>query len=152
MIEHIVFFTILLFAAWVFANVEIQIEGSGGWAANLPTWKIDNKWTKLFFSGRPLTGYHFYIILFIFVLAHMPVAVGLSHMTFQLEMRILSFFLFFWIFEDFIWFVINPAFGLKNFKAHKIWWHAPNWWWIMPREYWIFFPAAAALYYYSWCF
>ena len=30
--------------AYAFANVEIQIEGSAGWAINLPTWRIEKHW------------------------------------------------------------------------------------------------------------
>jgi hypothetical protein len=45
--------------AYFFANVEIQIEGSAGWAANLPTWRIEHHWLlDLFWGGRPMTGYH----------------------------------------------------------------------------------------------
>jgi hypothetical protein len=33
-----------LLMAFFFANVEIQIEGAAGWAANLPTWRIEHHW------------------------------------------------------------------------------------------------------------
>jgi hypothetical protein len=48
--------------ALLLANVEVQIEGSAGWAANLPTWRIEDGWLlDLFWGGRPMTGYHVYI-------------------------------------------------------------------------------------------
>ena len=30
--------------AIAFAKVEIQIEGAAGWAASLPTWRIEKHW------------------------------------------------------------------------------------------------------------
>ena len=41
--------------AFLFALLEIQIEGSHGWAANLPTWRLPPA-SKLrwLFGGRPL--------------------------------------------------------------------------------------------------
>jgi hypothetical protein len=30
--------------ALCFAQVEIQIEGTAGWAADLPTWRIEQHW------------------------------------------------------------------------------------------------------------
>ena len=36
--------------------------------------------------------------------------------------------------EDFLWFVLNPHFGLANFKPDKIWWHR-TWWGGAPRDY-----------------
>ena len=47
---------------------------------------------------------------------------------------------------DFLWFLINPAYGLRGFRKDKIWWHAPTWWWIMPRDYWVFFPLGCVAY------
>ena len=43
--------------ALFFAQVEIQIEGPTGWAANLPTWRVEQYWwLDWFWGGRPLTG------------------------------------------------------------------------------------------------
>ena len=30
--------------AFFFAHAEIEIEGAGGWAANLPTWRVEQHW------------------------------------------------------------------------------------------------------------
>ena len=40
----------ILALAWCFAHAEIQIEGGAGWAANLPTWRVERRsfWSQLF--------------------------------------------------------------------------------------------------------
>ena len=49
-------FTLLL--AFFFAKVEVHIEGPGGWAANLPTWRIEQHvLLDLFWGGRAMTGW-----------------------------------------------------------------------------------------------
>ena len=70
----------LALVAWVlllgffFANVEIQIEGSAGWAANLPTWRIEKHWLlDLFWGGRAMTGYHAWVFPFVALFFHLPV-------------------------------------------------------------------------------
>src|SRR5690242_5379610 len=41
-----------LLLAFFFAHAEIEIEGAGGWAANLPTWRIERHWLlDLFWGG-----------------------------------------------------------------------------------------------------
>ena len=148
--QHVLYATQLLLTSTLFAQLEIQIEGPHGWAAKLPTWKIENRWTRLFFSEKPLTGYHLYLILFMLSVVHIPYGLGLVSLNLAVEMRILSFFILFSIIEDFLWFVLNPAYGLKKFKQEHVWWHAAKWWWIMPRDYWIFLPVGIGLYVASW--
>lgn len=147
---HFLFFATLLVAALLFALIEIQIEGPHGWATSLPTWKIQNRWTRLVLGVKPLTGYHLYVLLFVLLAVHFPFALGLDPVTWAAEARVLSFYAFFWILEDFLWFVLNPAFGLARFRRENIWWHAPAWWGFMPRDYWIFTPVAAVLYWLSY--
>ena len=63
MITYLIFIIIVSYA---FGQLEIQIEGTAGWAKNLPTWRIENHWAlKVFWGGRPLTGYHFWAMIFI---------------------------------------------------------------------------------------
>jgi hypothetical protein len=69
--------------------------------------------------------------------------------TWQAELRILAFLVLFWIAEDFLWFVVNPAFGLSRFRRSDVWWQARSRWGIMPREYWLFTPVGVALYIFS---
>jgi hypothetical protein len=143
---HAIFFISLAVVSWLFALLEIQIEGPNGWAVNLPTWRIENRWTRLFYSGKVLTGYHLYSLLLSLVVVHLPFGLGLTPLTLRAEARVLAFFILFWVLEDFLWFILNPAFGLKRFRPQYVPWHAPTWWWIMPRDYWIFTPIAIFLY------
>jgi len=148
--EAISFFVFLVLTSGLFALAEVQIEGTnGGWAANLPTWRVKNRWTRLIYGEKPLTGYHFYLLLFMLVVVHLPFGMGFTPFTWQGEARALSFFTLFWVLEDFLWFAFNPAYGVKRFKPEHIWWHAPGWFWIMPRDYWIFTPVGLALYWLS---
>ncbi len=149
LLPHALFLAALLILTLLFALAEIQIEGSHGWAANLPTWRLDNRWVRRFYSSKPLTGYHLYAQLFILFVIHLPFALGLVRPAWHVEARLLAFFILFWIMEDFLWFLLNPAFGLKRFQPRHIWWHAPTWWWIMPRDYWIFLPVGLLLYWLS---
>jgi hypothetical protein len=63
-----------------------------------------------------------------------------------MESRVIAFIILFWIVEDFLWFVINPAWRISAFRRDRIIWHQHAWWGIMPREYWVFLPVALALY------
>ncbi len=146
---HVTFFASLAVLATLFALLEIQIEGPHGWAAGLPTWKISNRWTRLLYSSKPLTGYHLYTLLFTLLAAHLPFGLAMVPFTWRMEARALAFFVLFWVLEDFLWFVLNPAFGWKRFRRDHIWWHAPHWWWIMPRDYWVFIPVGLVLYHLS---
>jgi len=149
-LEHVWFALMLVSTATAFALLEIQIEGRSGWARRLPTWRVENRWTRLLMGARPLTGYHLYVHVFVLLLLHLPYALSLVTPTWAAEMRILAFLILFWILEDFLWFVFNPAFGIRKFTPRHATWHAPSWWLIMPKEYWIFTPVAVLLYVASW--
>jgi hypothetical protein len=76
--------------AGFFAMVEIQIEGGQGWAAGLPTWRIEQHWLlDLFWGGRPMTGYHAWIFSFMFLAFHLPLAM-LGRFSWRLEARCLG--------------------------------------------------------------
>ncbi len=144
MLEKISYLFLLLVLAFWFAKVEIQIEGTDGWAKNLPTWKFENHWAlKIFFGGRAMTGYHAWVLSFIFLIFHLPVCFA-TPWSWALESRVLGGFMIFWILEDFLWFVVNPGFGISKFKKQYISWH-PRWIWLAPIEYWIFLPLGGLL-------
>src|SRR5262245_10245482 len=110
------FIIFLLLFSVLFAKVEISIEGPYGWAEYLPTWKLSSKhWTsRLFLGGRPMTGYHVWMISFIVAFSHLVYL--FQDFTLATELRLLSFLILFGMTEDFLWFALNPAFGIKKFK------------------------------------
>lgn len=130
--------------AFFFANVEIQIEGAAGWAANLPTWRIENHWLlDIFWGGRPMTGYHAWVFSFMFLVFHLGVFIS-TGWSIRVECRILASLMLFWIIEDFLWFILNPAFGVQNFTPEKVPWHK-KWFLHIPVDYWTFIIVAAVL-------
>ena len=141
--------------AWValmavlFAKLEIQIEGPHGWAADLPTWRLPegSAWRRLF-GGRPITGYHVYAFAFMAAAFHLPLVVS-GGFSLPLEARILASLALFWTLEDFLWFALNPAFGLRRFRREFIPWH-PHWLWGVPVDYLVMAAGAAVLLAYSY--
>ena len=135
--------------AYFFAQTEIQIEGDAGWAANLPTWRIENHWLlDVFWGGRAMTGYHAWVFSFISIFFHSPIFL-LAQWSWQLEARIIASIMLFWIAEDFLWFIINPAFGWQRFRPVHVAWHK-HWAFGAPVDYWIFSGVSAALFWYSY--
>lgn len=131
------FLLLLLYLAllgFFFAQVEIQVEGDAGWAANLPTWRIDHHpLLEVFWSGRALTGYHAWVFSFMAFVFHLPF-VMLRRWSWRLEMRAIGSLAVFWITEDFLWFVMNPAFGVSRFSAANVSWHK-HWFLGVPLDY-----------------
>jgi hypothetical protein len=120
-----------------FAMTEIQIEGANGWACALPTWRIEKHWLlDIFWGGRPMTGYHAWVFSFMFLVFHLSHAINgrFSRLT---ELRCLGSLMLFWIIEDFLWFVLNPCYGLSRFAPQFIPWHK-KWLLGMPTDYLIF--------------
>lgn len=133
----------ILAAAFAFAKVEVQIEGEHGWAAKLPTWRIEkHPLLDIFWGGRPITGYHVWMFLFMAIAFHFPLVVGRPSWT--LEARVFGALCVFWVVEDFLWFVINPAFGIRKFRPAHIPWHK-RWIGPMPVDYLVFGGIGVAL-------
>ena len=130
--------------ALFFAKVEVQIEGPAGWASSLPTWRLEKHWLlDTFWGGRPLTGYHAWVFSFMFLVFHLGLFIDLQW-SFRIEARIIASLMLFWIIEDFLWFVLNPAFGIHNFSPDKVPWHR-HWFLNMPVDYWTFTLVSAFL-------
>ena len=131
------FFALLVFVCvlgFFFAEVEIQIEGAAGWAASLPTWRIEEHWLlDLFWGGRPMTGYHAWVFSFMALIFHLP-PVLFGAWSWRIEARILGSLALFWIIEDFLWFVLNPHFGFAKFTPQFVPWHK-HWFLGMPTDY-----------------
>lgn len=111
----------------VLAIVEIQIEGQDGWAAKLPTWRPrGDNWYNRFYqkvmSGKELTGYHLSVFIFVLMILHLPFVSSFTWRWWR-ELEVISIFFLFLVFWDFLWFVLNPHYGLKRFRAVEIWWH-----------------------------
>ncbi len=120
--------------AFFFANVEIQIEGAAGWAAGLPTWRIErHPLMDLFWGGRALTGYHVWVFAFMILVFHLGIFLS-GTFSGRLELRVLGCIMLFWILEDFLWFVLNPAFGLAKFNPAHVPWHK-HWLLGVPADY-----------------
>ena len=133
---------VLLLAAAAFAKLEIAIEGPHGWAANLPTWRISGTWwNRWLFGGRVMTGYHAWALITVLVLLHVGLLAG-GDWSLRAEVRVLASYALFWIAEDLLWFVFNPAWGLRRFNRQEVTWH-PHWVFGMPIEYPIFGCAGA---------
>ncbi len=132
------------------ALFEIQVEGANGWAANLPTWKVNIHLPLLGFwwnsRGKPLTGYHVYLQLLTFLLPHFIFLY--SKWTLKKELNLISFYAFFSTFEGLLWFVFNPAWGWQKFRL-GIPWYQEAWALGLPAEYWLRFGFASVLYYFS---
>lgn len=130
--------------ALVFAKVEIQIEGAEGWAATLPTWRIEKHWLlDVCFGGRPLTGYHAWCLPFIALIFHLPAALAWSW-SWAHEFRALAGVMLFWIVEDLLWFLLNPAWGWRRFNRTEVRWHK-HWFCGLPTDYWTFAAASCIL-------
>ncbi len=117
--------------ALVIAGLEIEAEGKYGWAEKMPTWYRTDGWVArlygLAMAGKPLTGYHSFMFILPLLIFHSQFFQGL---TWSLNQELLIFSLYFafaplW---DFLWFVLNPHYGLENFNKEKIWWHAKSYW------------------------
>lgn len=136
---------IVIVLAYFFAKVEIHVEGDAGWAANLPTWRIESHWLlDVLWGGRAMTGYHAWVFPFIAICFHAPVFFT-AEWSLQMEARILASIALFWIAEDFLWFIINPAFGWTRFHPRYVPWHK-HWACGAPVDYWIFLCISAALF------
>ncbi len=127
-----------------FAQTEIQIEGAAGWAANLPTWRIEQHWLlDLFWGGRAMTGYHAWVFPFVALFFHFPFFF-MQQWSLRAEARAIACIMLFWISEDFLWFVLNPAFGLARFNPQSIPWHK-HWFLYAPTDYSVSLAVAAVL-------
>lgn len=141
MIALYIVYTLVL--AIVLALWEIQIEGRDGWAANLPCWKKEKGVMVKLLGGRPWTGYHTYMVVFLILVFHFPFIL-FARWEFSKELLVWGAFFGLWLAEDFLWFVLNPSYGLRRFRKGEIWWHS-TWWGPVPDFYWWFAVASATL-------
>ena len=141
------FLAFMVLLAFLFAQWEIQIEGKEGWAAKLPGWRIKKGWLVRLMGGRPITGYHLFMISFTIAIVHL--LLFFVPWSWQLESLIIGFYAGMMLLEDFLWFVLNPHYGIKSFRRGKIWWH-DKWWGPVPSFYWVLIVIVVVLFYFGW--
>lgn len=117
--------------ATLVAMVEIELEGKYGWAEKLPTWyRTRGTAAKVYgmvMSGRPLTGYHALMFVLVPLIFHLPFASGMEW-SIEAELRTLAMYFAWCPLWDFLWFVLNPHYGIRRFQKKYIWWHAKVKW------------------------
>jgi hypothetical protein len=133
----------ILVSAFAIAKLEIQIEGKDGWAKNLPTWKIKNRLTKLLIGSYPFTGYHLWAGITLFVFFHLPFFIGLPW-NLSNELKLISMLIVTVVLEDFLWFILNPNYGIKKFNSKFVSWH--KWIGPLPLAYAITLPLGITLF------
>jgi len=117
--------------AGVFAAVEIEVEGKHGWAEKTSTWfRTKGMFAKLYglaMGGKPLTGYHLFMFFLPLLMFHSHFVMGVP---WSREAELIVFAMYFvWMPTwDYLWFVLNPAYGVKKFKKQNVWWHARSHW------------------------
>lgn len=116
----------LYLLALTLAFVEVQIEGEHGWAGKLPCWRPSGRWYARLYTkvmgGKEMTGYHVGVFLFAFLMFHLPYVWGLQW-SMGAEFGTLSAFFLFVVVWDFLWFVINPHYGIRKFHPGCVTWH-----------------------------
>jgi len=127
------FFLFIILLAAIHAKVENSAEGKGGWGLNFPCWAVNNLLTR-FFIGKELTAYHFYMGVMFLLLFHSPYL--FIDFSFKKEFLIMGLWFWYWIVEDFMWFMESKYYGIKNFKKGRIFWHK-RWLLNLPISYWI---------------
>jgi len=120
----------LFLIALALAHLEIQIEGPHGWAEKLPTWRWDGPGVRRWL-GKPVTGYHLYLMTVILLLLHLPQFYGGS---WEREADLLAMFFLLTVIWDLLWFACNRHFGLARFRKGEVWWF-PTWALGVPRPY-----------------
>ncbi len=133
----------------VLAALEVQIEGEAGWASKLPTWKPSRfVWYSRIYrkamSDKDITGYHIFVFSLVLLFLHYPYFIG-RVWNLPSELTTVSLFFLVTIIWDFLWFVLNPYYGLHRFRAAHVWWHK-KWFLFMPVDYYVGFVVSALFY------
>ena len=118
--------------AIILALLEIEIEGKYGWAQKLPTWYRTTGIGRIygrFMNKKPMTGYHTFLLMLLFLIFHAHYFQGCKWNV-EAELSTLGLIMTIAVIWDYLWFVLNPYFGYKNFRPEKIWWHAKSKWFL----------------------
>lgn len=139
----------LFLATLIFAALEVQIEGKEGWAARLPTKRLEGsgwflKIYKQILFGKDTTLYHLLIFTLLLSFLHYPYFTG-KNWNWGQEAGVVSLFFLMSVFWDFLWFLINPHYGFSKFKPGNIRWHK-KWFLRWPLDYWFGIALSFLLY------
>jgi len=119
------------FVAMVFAAVEIEVEGKHGWAEKTSTWfrtkGIAARLYGLVMGGKPLTGYHLFMFFLPILVFHSHFVMGVQW-TLAKEFLVLAMYFAWMPTWDYLWFVLNPSYGVEKFKKQNVWWHTRSHW------------------------
>ena len=144
-------------AAWavLMALLEIEIEGRHGWAERLPTWyrvRGPAARTYRFIGGtRPLTGYHLMMFPIPLLMLHYPYVAG-ADWSLAAEASTIAVFLAWIIAWDYLWFVLNPYWGVRRFRRGAVWWYPGAWVGPLPLDYLLAVGASFAVAALAWAF
>ena len=115
--------------ALLFAAVEVESEGKRGWAENMPTWyRTSGPAARMYgrlMGGKPLTGYHLFMFFLPLFAMHSAFVSG-ARWSLASELEQLALYFVWAPMWDYLWFVLNPAYGAGGFKRHRVWWHAKS--------------------------
>jgi hypothetical protein len=132
----------------ILALMEIEIEGKNGWAEKIPTWYRKTGLGKIygfFMNKKPMTGYHLTLMVLLFLIFHAHYFQG-ADWTIRKEFSTLGLIMTVSVIWDYLWFVLNPYYGYRNFRKDKIWWHANSKWFFgLPSDYYLGILTALAL-------
>lgn len=143
--------------AIVFACIEIESEGRWGWAEKAPTWfrtgGIAGKLYGALMGGKPLTGYHLFMFFLPVLMFHIPFFSGVKW-TLGGECMTWAMYFAWCPLWDYLWFVLNPAYGVRGFRKDKVWWHAKSPWvfGLFPADYLIGWVISVAFAFGAQCF
>jgi hypothetical protein len=144
--SHLLLFfgSVLLFAP-VIALFEIAIEGPWGWAEG--AYNFGNEVNRG--EERPFTWYHQFLNLLYLMILHFFFWKGEKWDGFLkaagITLKCFSWMFGCWVVEDFLWFAMNPFYGLSRFSPEYIWWHK-TWFLGVPYHYWILAPLSILFY------
>lgn len=117
--------------AFLLAALECEIEGPHGWASAMPTCRLRHPWLERvlrpIFGGRSVTLYHLCMFSLVALVCHAGFFQGVPF-SWSRECGVLTTLFLLCPTWDFLWFILNPAYGLVNFRREKIPWHAGRPW------------------------
>ena len=110
--------------ATLFAILEVENEGKFGWAEKTQTWFKSKKElpriVSFFMGEKPFTGYHLVLFPLVVLITHAHFFMGVQW-NIEEELKTIALYLLWTPLWDYLWFVYNPFYSLKNLKA--AWWY-----------------------------